>query len=419
MTLWLSNLAAYSAQLAALVAAAVVATWLLRFRQPRPALVFWQMLLAIGLLLPMMQPWSGTGSTLITSTLALTATAPSAAAEAAPGVSIAAAIVIALGIGVSLRLAWLALGLIRLRQITTRAAAPAASSELFDLFADVTQRVGARAELRVTDEVDSPATVGVRRPVVLLPHRVIDLPVSVQRAVLAHELIHVRRRDWLSTILEELICAALWFHPAARVLTSRICLARETLVDQQTIAHTGDRRAYAEALLAFSNPRPRLIAATPFIRRRHLAQRISLIAQEVTMSRRHTIAAVAIIVVAVVTAGTAATAAFPIATSLAAQTTTVYKPGNGVTLPRVITEVKPEYTGAAMQQQIHGTVWLLIVVTDTGDVGEVEVSQSLDKEYGLDDEAVKAARQWKFEPGKKDGKPVPVQVTLEMTFTLK
>lgn len=62
---------------------------------------------------------------------------------------------------------------------------------------------------------------------------------------------------------------------------------------------------------------------------------------------------------------------------------------------------------------------MLIVVTEKGDVGEVTVSESLDKEYGLDDEAVKAAREWKFEPGKKDGKAVPVQVTLELTFTLK
>ena len=288
-----------------------------------------------------------------------------------------------------------------------------------DLFDDVKQRLGARAELLLTDEVDSPATVGVWRPVVLLPRRVLDLPVSVQRAVLAHELIHVRRRDWLSTILEELICAALWFHPAARVLASRICLARETLVDQETIAHTGDRRAYAEALLAFSNPRPRLIATTPFIRRRHLAQRIALITQEVTMSRRHTAAAVVIIVTAVLTAGTAATAAFPIATSLAAQKGKVYKPGDGITLPRVIKEAKPEYTPEAMQQKIQGTVWLLIVVTEKGDVGEIEVSQSLDKEYGLDDAAVKAAREWKFEPGKKDGKAVPVQVTLELRFKLR
>lgn len=107
------------------------------------------------------------------------------------------------------------------------------------------------------------------------------------------------------------------------------------------------------------------------------------------------------------------------ATTLAAQKNTVYKPGDGVTLPRVVKEVKPEYTPAAMQQKIHGSVWLLIVVTEKGDVGEVVVSKSLDKEYGLDEAAIKAARQWQFEPGKKDGKAVPVEVTLELTFTLK
>lgn len=107
------------------------------------------------------------------------------------------------------------------------------------------------------------------------------------------------------------------------------------------------------------------------------------------------------------------------ATTLAAQNTEVFKPGKGITLPRVIKEVKPVYTPAAMEQKIHGSVWLLAVVTEKGDVGEVEVSRSLDKEYGLDEQAVKATREWKFEPGKKDGKPVPVQVTIELTFTLK
>jgi TonB family protein len=422
MTLWLSNLAAYSVQLAALVAAAVFVTWLLRFRHPRPALAFWRILLAIGLLLPLMQPWRGTSSTFIASTLAST-TAATAPDRVDGGVSIAAVILAVLAIGVTLRLAWLALGLIRLRQITLSwgqaakiSARPAGITDLFD---DLKERIGANAELRITDDVDSPCTVGVRRAVVLLPRRVLDLPAPVQRAVLAHELIHVRRRDWLSMMVEELICAALWFNPAARVLASHIGLARETVVDQETIAHTGDRRAYAEALLAFSNPGPRLIATTPFIRRRHLAPRIALITQEVPMSRRHTAAAIAVIVTAVLTAGTAATTAFPIATTLAAQKGKIYKPGDGVTLPRVTKESKPVYTPAAMQQKIQGSVWLLVVVTEKGDVGEITVSKSLDKEYGLDDEAVKAARKWKFDPGKKDGKPVPVQVTLELTFTLK
>ena len=59
------------------------------------------------------------------------------------------------------------------------------------------------------------------------------------------------------------------------------------------------------------------------------------------------------------------------------------------------------------------------VVLPGGTVGEVRVIRSLDKKYGLDDEAVKAAKQWQFEPGRKDGKPVAVLVTIELTFTMK
>ena len=115
----------------------------------------------------------------------------------------------------------------------------------------------------------------------------------------------------------------------------------------------------------------------------------------------------------------AAVIALAFATTTLAAQDKFFQPGNGVTLPRVIKEVKPDYTDAAKQQRISGSVWLQIVVTEQGDVGDVEVTRSLDKEYGLDDQAVTAARQWKFEPGKKGDKPVPVQVTLEMTFALK
>ena len=88
-------------------------------------------------------------------------------------------------------------------------------------------------------------------------------------------------------------------------------------------------------------------------------------------------------------------------------------------MPVVVREVKPDYTEEAKAARIQGTVWVKCVVQEDGDVGDVQVSRSLDKEYGLDDEAVKAAKQWKFKPGTKDGKPVAVQVTIELTFTLK
>ena len=109
---------------------------------------------------------------------------------------------------------------------------------------------------------------------------------------------------------------------------------------------------------------------------------------------------------------------FPMFATLEAQST-VYKPGDGVSLPKVVREVKPKYTPQAMEAKIQGSVWLECVVNELGDVSDVQVTRSLDKEYGLDEEAIAAARQWKFEPGRKDGKPVPVRVTIELTFTLK
>jgi TonB family protein len=97
----------------------------------------------------------------------------------------------------------------------------------------------------------------------------------------------------------------------------------------------------------------------------------------------------------------------------------VYAPGNGVSLPVVLKEVRPEYTQAAKDARIQGNVVLECVVLADGTIGGVSVTRSLDNVFGLDQEAVKAAKQWLFKPGTKDGKPVAVRVSIELTFTLK
>ena len=61
---------------------------------------------------------------------------------------------------------------------------------------------------------------------------------------------------------------------------------------------------------------------------------------------------------------------------------------------------------------------MTVVVLSDGTVGEVTVLRSLDTTFGLDGQAVLAAKQWVFNPGMKDGLPVAVRVTIEMTFTL-
>ena len=111
--------------------------------------------------------------------------------------------------------------------------------------------------------------------------------------------------------------------------------------------------------------------------------------------------------------------AIGIVPTVAAQTTPVYRPGNGVTLPRVVRQVQPAYTAEARAARIEGTVTLNAVVLPDGAVGNVDVAVSLDSVHGLDDAAVDAMRQWRFEPGKRDGQAVAVRVSVEMNFTLR
>ena len=96
-----------------------------------------------------------------------------------------------------------------------------------------------------------------------------------------------------------------------------------------------------------------------------------------------------------------------------------YRPGNGVTTPVPISEVKPQYTSEAMRARIQGQVWVECIVQPTGVCTDVQVVRSLDKTFGLDGEAVKAAEKWRFRPGMRLGQPVPVLVTIELSFALR
>jgi TonB family protein len=91
----------------------------------------------------------------------------------------------------------------------------------------------------------------------------------------------------------------------------------------------------------------------------------------------------------------------------------------GVELPKLVREVKPKYTPTGLGARIEGTVLLEAVVLPDGEVGDVRIIRSLDSRFGLDDEAVTALKSWRFEAGTHEGRPVPVIVTVELTFQLK
>jgi protein TonB len=97
----------------------------------------------------------------------------------------------------------------------------------------------------------------------------------------------------------------------------------------------------------------------------------------------------------------------------------VYRPGNGVESPTLIRQVRPAYTPDAVLARVQGTVGLDCVVQPDGTVGPCEIAQPIRPAYGLDAEAIKAARQWRFRPGTRLGEPVPVLVRIELIFSLR
>ena len=96
----------------------------------------------------------------------------------------------------------------------------------------------------------------------------------------------------------------------------------------------------------------------------------------------------------------------------------VYRPGAGIVNPRLLREVRPQYTAEALRAKISGTVYLEMVVLPDGTVGDVRITRSLDPVYGLDEEAIKAARQWLFEPGTRFGVPGSILVSLALDFNI-
>ena len=95
----------------------------------------------------------------------------------------------------------------------------------------------------------------------------------------------------------------------------------------------------------------------------------------------------------------------------------VYQVGNGVTAPTVRSQVSPLYTSDAMQRKIQGAVVLEMIVGADGAPYNVRVQRSLDA--GLDGEAVRAAKQWRFNPGRLGNTPVDVVVMLVVEFHLR
>ena len=93
-----------------------------------------------------------------------------------------------------------------------------------------------------------------------------------------------------------------------------------------------------------------------------------------------------------------------------------FRVGGGVSAPRAIFAPDPEYSEEARKAKYQGTCVLWLVVGPDGKPREIKIARSLG--LGLDEKAIEAVKTWKFEPAMKDGKPVAVQINVEVSFRL-
>jgi protein TonB len=410
-----------SVQIAFVIAVAGALAFAVRIDAAAVRYQYWRALLVLCLVLPWVErrrvapPFIDARSFTFPSTPIVLSSSIGGSAHAS-GISWVEAALWIIAAGIVIRLVRLVYGLVRLRGVRRSGHLAAADLEHDDL----QRALGTRAEIRYIRH-GQPVTCGVWRPVVLLPEHLTLQPPNIQRAVLTHELLHVKRRDWLWVLGEELLRAVLWFHPAVWWLVARVRLAREEVVDELTVLATGRRRTYLEALLAFADAAP-FSAGAAFACRRHLFRRMTLISKEAVMSSKRIAVSCAVLVCGVVAASWYAVKAFPLMAQAPAVGGLVFQSGaanqpgpleqsaKAITpenpIPRRTYSVTPRYPAG-----IDGGVVFLtlrITINALGRVGEARSYAQIIGGRGNpavappSDAFVKAAleavRQWVYEP---------------------
>jgi TonB family protein len=424
--LWLDNLAAYGIQIAIVIVVGTALPFAFRLRPPGIMLPYLQGLLVACVLLPVLQPWSqGPADTPGTISTVGVEIKHIAFSDRAHDASLWVYSVIQLVIigGFVVRLGWLAMGVCRLRRY--RRNAPPLEA-LPDAITEMQSITGACAEVRISGEINSPGTFGVR-PVILFPAGFLQMDDKSQKAIACHELLHVRRRDWLYILLEEVVGALLWFHPAVWWLLGKIELSREQLIDREVLQITGSPKAYLEALLqiAQSKGQPEVTLAPSFLTRHHLVRRVAMIVTEVSMSRVRCVMFLSISGALLLAAGTVATRAFPLQKPTQGQQDESPKPekpkreairvGGDVKPPKIILRPNPAYPEEAKQKGVQGGVVMEVTVNEKGEVWDARVVRG---ESSLQNAALEAVRRWRFSPALLNGNPVPILVHVEMEFRL-
>jgi TonB family protein len=285
-------------------------------------------------------------------------------------------------------------------------------------------------------ETRGPVVLGVRRAVLLVPEGFFRIGSDEDghigsdgdvAAALAHECAHIARQDFTKSLLYEFVAAAVAYHPACWLMRRRIAETRELVCDEMAAAAVGDRPEYAASLLRLATAmtaRAGFAGGTQAIGvfdAGILEERVMRLTMDMPKVSKARKLAMAVVISCALLGGavTAMALSFDLtpqdsATANAVVQEQVYKIGGDVTAPVLVHAVDAEFTKKAKDAKYQGVSVVACVVDSKGMPRHVHTIRKLG--MGLDEKALEAVRQYRFKPGMLNGKPVAVEITIEVNF---
>jgi TonB family protein len=302
-----------------------------------------------------------------------------------------------------------------------RSVAMALDGRAAQLLEGAARRAGvAMPAVRCSTETCGPVVLGARQPVLVLPEGFFDTQDEDVFAALTHECMHIARRDFVKNLFYEFAAVAVTYHPACWLMRRRIAETREMICDELAAA-TGGRAEYAASLLrlarAMAAPAAQPSQAIGVFDGNTLEERIMRLTIDmprVSRTRRILVSAIA---VSALLGGALTAMAVPL--DLTPQTATqekVYKVGGDVKPPVLVHSVAAEFSKKAKDAKFQGVSVVSCIVDADGLPRHIHTARRLG--MGLDEKAIEAVRQYRFQPSTLHGNPVAVAIQIEVNFRL-
>ena len=275
--------------------------------------------------------------------------------------------------------------------------------------------------------VSGPVTLGIWRRVLLLPTGFLDgTDLRETEAALAHELAHIRRRDYAKNLLYELVTLPVAFHPVVSLMKRQVAESRELVCDALAAEAIGAPGEYARSLLRLASmiadrAPARTLHAIGIFDANILERRVMSLTTKRERMRFGTrlAAGAACVLLGVAACGTAVALRMEVKPATASAKENKAKDDGTITPPKIVFKKNPVYPAQARADKntVNGAVVLKVVVGVDGMPENIHIVKSLREDY--DRSALEAVREWRFDPGMKDGKPIEIDMEININFQLQ